>query len=148
MRTASGCIGWDAHRYSFRSRKSPHEATFRGLSARGVKQRTRWGAGDFAAILGASRMARHIQPIVLVLARPQRIRSARCSGQPRTSFSFMDWLLSATFLDHSSSWIFDIFVGSMSLQAIHLGVRARCSARIYGWKFASLAPIPSRVWKP
>jgi len=35
----------------------------------------------------------------------------------------------------------------MSLQAIHLGSGHGVPARIYGWKFALLAPHPSRVWK-
>jgi adsorption protein B len=48
--------------------------------------------------------------------------------------------ISAPFLDQSHSWILATFIGSMILQAIHIGVRARCSARIYGWKFASLTP--------
>jgi adsorption protein B len=40
-------------------------------------------------------------------------------------------------------WIEDAFGFSIALQAIHLGVRMRMSARIYGWKFASA--VPARV---
>jgi len=48
---------------------------------------------------------------------------------------------SAPFLDSSQPWIVYTFIGSMTLQVVHLGVRVSCSARIYGWKFASLTPI-------
>jgi adsorption protein B len=40
-------------------------------------------------------------------------------------------------------WMEDAFGFSIALQAIHLGVRMRFSARIYGWKFASA--VPARV---
>jgi len=44
-------------------------------------------------------------------------------------------------LDGNSPWVFNVFVFSMALQALHLGVRMRFSARVYGWKFASLVPL-------
>jgi adsorption protein B len=42
---------------------------------------------------------------------------------------------------NGSAWIVDAFAVSMALQAVHMAVRIRCSARIYGWKFASAAPL-------
>ncbi len=44
-------------------------------------------------------------------------------------------------LDGSSAWVYDTFVFSMALQAVHLSLRMRFSARIYGWRFASLVPV-------
>jgi len=44
-------------------------------------------------------------------------------------------------LDAGAPWILDAFVFSMALQAVHLGMRTRFSARIYGWRFASLVPL-------
>jgi len=44
-------------------------------------------------------------------------------------------------LDAGAPWIFDAFAFSMTLQAVHLGLRIRFSARIYGWRFASLVPL-------
>jgi bacteriophage N4 adsorption protein B len=49
--------------------------------------------------------------------------------------------LSRLFLDGSRAWIAGAFAFSMALQTVHMGVRMRCSARVYGWKFASAAPV-------
>jgi bacteriophage N4 adsorption protein B len=49
--------------------------------------------------------------------------------------------VSKLFLDSSTAWIADVFTFSMALQALHLGLRMRFSAQIYGWRFASAAPI-------
>ncbi len=38
-------------------------------------------------------------------------------------------------------WVVDAFAFSMLLQAGHMAMRMRFSARIYGWKFASLVPV-------
>ena len=48
--------------------------------------------------------------------------------------------VSRLFLDTGSEWVAGAFAFSMTLQTIHMGLRMRFSARIYGWKFASLAP--------
>lgn len=37
-------------------------------------------------------------------------------------------------------WMLGVFAFSIALQAVHLAVRVRCSARIYGWGFAAAAP--------
>jgi adsorption protein B len=49
--------------------------------------------------------------------------------------------LSRYFLDPSTWWIADVFAFSMSLQTLHLGLRIRSSARVYGWRFAALTPL-------
>ncbi len=42
---------------------------------------------------------------------------------------------------NGSAWIVDVFAFSLALQAVHMAVRMRLSARIYGWKFASAVPL-------
>ncbi len=38
-------------------------------------------------------------------------------------------------------WIVDIFAFSIFMQAVHMAVRIRISAGIYGWRFAAAAPL-------
>ena len=38
-------------------------------------------------------------------------------------------------------WIWTVCLWTLAIQAMHMGMRAWCSARIYGWKFATLVPV-------
>jgi adsorption protein B len=42
---------------------------------------------------------------------------------------------------NGSPWIVDAFAFSLALQAVHMIVRIRLSACVYGWKFASAVPL-------
>ncbi len=42
---------------------------------------------------------------------------------------------------NGKTWIVDTFAFSMTLQAVHIVVRTKLSARIYGWRFASAVPV-------
>jgi adsorption protein B len=42
---------------------------------------------------------------------------------------------------NGSAWIVDTVAFAMTLQIVHMAVRIRSSARIYGWKFASAVPV-------
>jgi adsorption protein B len=42
---------------------------------------------------------------------------------------------------NGSAWTVDAFAFSLALQAVHMALRMRFSARIYGWKFASAVPL-------
>jgi adsorption protein B len=39
------------------------------------------------------------------------------------------------------AWLLPVCAVTLSIQGMHLGVRAWCSARIYGWRFASAVPL-------
>ena len=45
------------------------------------------------------------------------------------------------FLSDSPAWIVGAFAFSITMQAINMGIRMRFTGRIYGWKFASAAPL-------
>ena len=42
---------------------------------------------------------------------------------------------------NGNAWIVDTFALSLALQAVHMAVRTRFSARVYGWKFAAAVPV-------
>ncbi len=43
------------------------------------------------------------------------------------------------------SWAGHLYTGTLAMAFVSLGVRVRCSAEIFGWRFASLAPLRA-VW--
>jgi adsorption protein B len=70
---------------------------------------------------------------------------------PAANLAFLygvgDWCASgasghaAYLILNGSPWILDTFAFSLTLQAVNMTMRIRLSARIYGWKFASAAPV-------
>jgi adsorption protein B len=62
-------------------------------------------------------------------------------------YGVMSWYANGMTADAShlilngNAWIVDTFVFSLTLQAVHMAMRIRFSARIYGWKFASAVPV-------
>ena len=44
-------------------------------------------------------------------------------------------------LNQSSAWITGIFVFSLTLQVVNMAIRMGLTGRIYGWRFASAAPV-------
>src|SRR5439155_2701226 len=44
-------------------------------------------------------------------------------------------------LNQSSAWITGIFVFSLTLQVVNMAIRMGFTGRIYGWRFASAAPV-------
>src|SRR5262249_39159988 len=41
----------------------------------------------------------------------------------------------------TSAWIVGAFAFSLTMQTVNMAFRMRCTGRIYGWKFASAAPL-------
>src|SRR5262245_26862344 len=63
-------------------------------------------------------------------------------------YSAADWYIHGAaghaarlILSDSSTWILGAFAFSLTLQTINMAIRMRCTGRIYGWRFASAAPL-------
>ena len=55
-----------------------------------------------------------------------------------TSVAAQPWGLALA--DHQP-WLLPVCLLTLSLQAMHMGMRSWCSAQIYGWKFAAWVPV-------
>jgi len=44
-------------------------------------------------------------------------------------------------LGHEAAWLAPASAAGLSLQALHAAIRVWCCSRVYGWRFAALAPV-------
>ena len=44
-------------------------------------------------------------------------------------------------LGNTAAWLAPVSAAGLVLQTLHMGIRAWCSSRVYGWRFAAAAPV-------